>query len=119
MEMMQILPGTAGTFSHYWEDVSERLNIRACPCLYSAAKLASIARTAERGHRPSTIQCTPSIEKNKNVAFELGRIREESRIYWAHKPPKPPKLDLEVLAVEEARSAPPGILSHPRIVVVI
>ena len=30
MEMIQFLPGTAGTFSHYRKDASERLNIRAC-----------------------------------------------------------------------------------------
>jgi hypothetical protein len=28
--MMQILHGTAGTFYHYWKDVSDRLVIRAC-----------------------------------------------------------------------------------------
>ena len=74
MEMIQFLPGTAGTFSHYWEDVSERLNIRACHLLY--IRLPNSPALLEppkggTGRQPYSVH--PANGKNKNAPFDLKR----------------------------------------------
>ena len=70
MEMIQFLPGTAGTFSHYRKDASERLNIRACHLFIFGWQTREHRSNRREGAQAVKLESTPRDRERQKPMLE-------------------------------------------------